>query len=305
MVRNLKSLAAACAVGLVATQASAVIVYAPDNLGSNSVPGSVGDRIIRFDTANPLGTVQLVGFAGAAAAGVGLGAMDFAPNGTLYAMDSFAAAGGVFTGSRLFTINTNTGVATLVGPSGLPSTNAVADMSWNPATNQMQVVTNAGGGVAQLHTINLATGAATLVGNITGLPATNLEIGLATNAQGVNFVHNLSDDRMYQLNGLVATPMSTTIGVDTNFSQGMTIDWSGNGNWYLGSISSVPVFASQVRLMNNATGGTTSILATWPNNGGGGLPQYETGDLAINPIPEPASLGLLAVAGLLGLRRRR
>jgi hypothetical protein len=305
MVRNLKSLAAACAVGLVATQASAVIVYAPDNLGNNNVPGSVGDRIIRFDTANPLGTVQLVGFAGPAAAGVGLGAMDFAPNGTLYAMDSFAGAGGVFTGSRLFTINTNTGAATLVGPSGLPSTNAVADMSYNPATNQMQVVTNAGGGVAQLHTINLATGAATLVGNITGLPATNLEIGLATNAQGVNFVHNLSDDRMYQLNGLVATPMSTTIGVDTNFSQGMTIDWSGNGNWYLGSISSVPVFASQVRLMNNATGGTTSILATWPNNGGGALPQYETGDLAINPIPEPATLGLMAAVGLLGLRRRR
>ena len=68
MVRNLKSLAAACAVGLVASQASAVIIWAPDNLGNNNVPGSVGDRIIRFDSANPLGTVQLVGFTGAAGA---------------------------------------------------------------------------------------------------------------------------------------------------------------------------------------------------------------------------------------------
>jgi hypothetical protein len=305
MVRNLKSLAAACAVGLVATQASAVIVFAPDNLGNNNVPGSVGDRIIRFDTANPLGTVALVGFAGPAAAGVGLGGMDFDGGGTLYAVDSFAQAGGVFNGSRLFRISTTTGAATLVGSLGLPATNAVADMSFNPATGQMQVVTNAGGGVAQLHTVNLATGAATLVGAISGLPTSNLEIGLATNAAGVNFVHNLADDRMYQLAGLVATPMSATIGRDTNFSQGMTIDWSGNGNWYLGSISNNPTFESAVRLMNNATGGTTSILATWPNNGTGALPQYETGDLAIAPIPEPATLGLLGAVALLGLRRRR
>jgi hypothetical protein len=305
MVRNLKSLAAACAVGLVASQASAVIIWAPDNLGNNNVPGSVGDRIIRFDSANPLGTVQLVGFAGAAGANKGLSGMDFHPNGTLYAVSGFGTGFTTANGSELFTINQTTGAATLVGNLGLGTANAVADMSFNPVTNQMQVVTNVTGVGAQLHTVNLATGAATLVGAITGLPAGNLEIGLATNSAGQNFIHNIADDRMYTLAGTVATPMATTIGIDTNFSQGMTMNWSGANEWFLGSISSVPAFASQVRLMNNATGGTTSILATWPNNGGGALPQYETGDLAINPIPEPATLGLLAAVGLLGLRRRR
>jgi hypothetical protein len=306
MVRTSKFLAGACAavvLGLAAQQASAVIVFAPDNLGNNNVPGTVGDRIIRFDTANPLGTVATVGFAGAAAAGVGLGGMDFHANGNLYACDSFAQGGGVFTGSRLFTINQTNGLATLVGPLGLPATNAVADMSYNPVSGALQVVTN-NAGTPQLHTVNVATGAATLVGNITGLPAGNLEIGLATNSAGVNFIHNLADDRMYQLAGLAATPMSATIGVDTNFSQGMTINWNGGNQWFLGSISNNPVFASQVRLMDNATGGTTSILGTWPNNGTGALPQYETGDLAI-PIPEPTTLGAVAVVGLLGLRRRR
>ena len=304
MVRNLKSLAAACAVGLVASQASAVIIWAPDNLGNNNVPGSVGDRIIRFDSANPLGTVQLVGFTGAAGANKGLSGMDFHPNGTLYAVSGFGTGFTAAGGSELMTINQTTGAATVVGNLGLGTANAVADMSYNPVTGQMQVVTN-NAGTAELRTVNLSNGASTLIGAITGLPTGHLEIGLATNAAGVNFIHNIADDRMYQLTGTVATPMATTIGIDTNFSQGMTMDWSRDGSWYLGSISSVPAFASQVRLMNNATGGTTSILATWPNNGGGALPQYETGDLAIAPVPEPATIGLLAAVGLLGLRRRR
>jgi hypothetical protein len=108
---------------------------------------------------------------------------------------------------------------------------------------------------------------------------------------------------MYVLTGLAASPMSATIGIDTNFSQGMTMNWRGADEWFLGSISSNPVLSSQVRLMNKLTGGTSSILATWPNNGTGGLPQYETGDLAI--IPEPAVLSLLMVVAIGRVARRR
>lgn len=299
-VRGLSACAlAACGIGMLATEASAVQIFAYDNLGPNNVPGSVGDRLIRFDSANPLGTVVNIGQSGVAS--LGMTGQDFAANNVLYSVTGFGTG---FAGSSLYTVNTATGAATLVGPTGLLSTNGISDLSWNPVTGQMQAISNAGAGVAQLHTINLATGQATLVGPITGLPAGNLEIGMATNSAGVNFLHNIADDRMYQLAGLVATPMTATIGIDTNFSQGMTINWGGANEWFLGSISNTPVFASQVRLMNNATGGTTSVLATWPNNGTGGLPQYETGDLAI-PIPEPASLGLMAVAGLALAARRR
>jgi hypothetical protein len=297
-IATLRRATLAAATLVIATQASAITIYAPDNLGTTNV-GSVGDRIIRFDSANPLGTVVTLGSAGAAAANRGLSGMDFSGSNVLYAVSGFNSDGSAFAGSQLFTINTTNGAATLVGNTGLTAANALTDLSWNPVTGQMQAI--AGNG--NFYTLNLTNGAATFVGTVTGITG-GLDIGLSTNSLGVNHVHDLVSDRMYTLAGLVATPMSATIGIDTNFSQGMTMNWAGNNEWFLGSISNNPVFASQVRLMNNATGGTTSVLGTWPNNGVSGLPQYETGDLAI-PVPEPTSLALVGGAVLGLLRRRR
>jgi hypothetical protein len=279
-----------------------VQIWATDNLGTTN-SGSVGDRVIRFDSANPVGTVTTLGSTGIANRGfVGL---DFTAAGTLYGVTGFNSDGTAFGGSELYSFNSTTGAATLVGSLGLAAGNAATDMSWNPATGQMQVLTSAGSAGAQsLFTVNLSTGAATLVGAITGLPATRLLIGLSTNAAGVNFVHDIVADQMHQLSGLVATAMSSTVGADNNFSQGMTIDWSGNGNWYLGSIGATPSFFSDVRLMNNATGGTSSVLGTWPLHTNG-LPQYETGDLAINPVPEPATIAVLSLGAMALLRKRR
>jgi hypothetical protein len=273
-----------------ASVASAVEIWAPDNLGPTNA-GSVGDRIIKFDSANPTGTVVTVGATGVA--GQGFGGMDFNASGVLYGVTSFGTG---FTTSNLYTINTSTGAATLVGNTQQTYT----DLSFNPATGQMQGVTATGG----LYNINLANGASSLIGNISGLPSGALLIGLATNLAGLNHVHDLATDQMYQVVGGAAVTMSSTIGIDTNFSQGMTMNYSGGNAWYLGSISSNPSFASEVRLMNNATGGTTSILGMWPNNGASGLPQYETGDLAINPIPEPATFAVIGL-GLAALAARR
>lgn len=289
-----------CLVASIAASASGVEIWAVDNLAQNNA-GTVGDRVIKFDSANPTGTVVTVGATGQL--NEGMSGLDFANNGVLYAASGFHSTGGVFPGSRLYTINQANGAATLVGSMGLPAGTAVTDLSWNPVSNQMLALTfNATGNVNSLYSVNLGNGSAALIGTITGM-AGALDIGLASNSAGVNYVHNLADDRMYVLTGLAAAPMAAGIGIDTNFSQGMTINWRGADEWYLGSLSNTPVFASQVRLMNNATGGTAAILGTWPNNGTGGLPQYETGDLAI--IPEPAVLTLLGFAlAARGIRRR-
>jgi hypothetical protein len=299
-VRTSRVLLSLLAATAVVVPVYAAEIWAVDNLGANNVPGLIGDRVIRFDSADPLGTVTTIGATGVV--GRNMSGLDFSGAGVLYAASGFGSA---FPGSELFTISTVDGSATPIGSLGLPAGTAVTDLSWNPVTGKMQALTSAGGGGAQsIYEVALNNGAATLVGQITGLPAGALLIGMSTDSAGVNYVHNLADDRMYKLTGLAAAPMSAGIGIDTNFSQGMVMDWRANNEWYLGSISANPVLASQVRLMDNTTGGTTSILATWPNNGANGLPQYETADLAI--VPEPGSLCLLGLAalGLAAARRR-
>jgi len=285
------------ALAVAVTPAHAIIVYAMDNLGQFNA-GTVGDRFIRFDTANPNGTVVTLGQTGVL--DEGMAGLDSNGAGTLYAASGFNASGGAFAGSKLYTVNPGTGACTLVGSLGLSSTNDVTDMSWNPVTNQMQATTyDSATGNNNLYTLNLATGAATLVGTISGV-AGGLSIGLATSSTGQNYLHDLATDRMYTLTGLVATPMAATLGFDSNYSQGMVMNWRGGNEWILGYFNNT-AFSSGVGSINIGTGAFTNI-ATWPV-AGTGLPNYETGDLAI--LPEPASLALIGLAGLVICRRRR
>ena len=105
--------------------------------------------------------------------------------------------------------------------------------------------------------------------------------------------------------GLAATPMPGTIGVDTNFSQGMAINWSGGNQWFLGAIGSSPSFFSQIRQVDNTTGAST-LVASWPIHAANGLPEYELGDLAMPSVPEPTGAMLFAAGGLaMAIKRRR
>jgi len=301
--RTLLGAAVALAAGaMFAGSANAITIYGVDNLGTTNV-GSVGDRVLRFDSANPTGTVVTVGSTGIA--NRGMSGLDFAGNGVLYSASGFNLDGTAFGGSQLFTINPNTGAGALVGNMNLPTGYSATDLSWNPVTNQMQMIAaNGTANPAQLYTVNLASGAATLVGNITGLSG-SLDIGLATNSAGVNYVHDIVTDRMYVLAGLAATPMPGTIGVDTNFSQGMAINWSGGNQWFLGAIGSSPSFFSQIRQVDNTTGAST-LVASWPIHAANGLPEYELGDLAMPSVPEPTGAMLFAAGGLaMAIKRRR
>lgn len=279
-----------------ASSAFCTEIFATDNLGPTN-GGTTSDRVIKFDSSNPAGTVTTIGVTGVA--GQGFGGLDFAGNGVLYGATSF---GGSFTSSQLYSISTTTGAATLIGTMGLTA-GSVNDLSWNPVTGQMQALVGNGSGSNSLWNVSLTTGAATFVGNISGF-ASGLAVGLSTDSSGTNYIEDIVSDTMYKLSGLNAVAMSSGIGLDCNFSQGMTMDWSNNNAWYLGSISASPTFVGDVRLMNNATGGTSTVLGTWPLNANG-LPEYETGDLAIRPVPEPFSMVALGAGIAAMLRRRR
>ena len=161
---------------------------------------------------------------------------------------------------------------------------------------------NSVAGVCTLYDVNLVTGATTSLGVVSGLPAGNLEVGLSVDSQGRRFIHDIASDDIFRAVGLVVNG-SIALSRDTNFSQGMVIDWSANNAGYHGAIGNAPAFYSRLFTFDTA-------LTFWNDLGtfgtaDGVFPTVETGDLAIRPIPEPATLGLLGVAGLGLIRRRR
>jgi hypothetical protein len=290
---------AALAMGVSAPVARAVQVYAVDNLGPTNA-GTVGDRLIRFDTSNPLGTMTVIGATGVA--GVGMSGLDFSGDGsTLYAVGGFNTNGTSFSGSELYKINPNTGAATVVGNMDLDAGEAATDLSWNPITHEMQVLTY-NGTTNWLYDVDLGSGQVYGIGQITGLK-NGVALGLATDAAGINYIQDVTSDEMYKLNGTAAVAMaSPPFSFDSNYSQGMVIDWRNTGQWYWGSQGPTAA-ANGLYQISPGSGGVVGTSAIWPTDAGSGLPEYETGDLAIAPEPTSAAV-VLTIAFGAGLRYR-
>ena len=283
---------AATFTGFVSPTATAVTIWGVD---SNSSTGG-GDRVVRFESSNPAGTI--VGIGNTGVSGFIMSGLDFTPDGTLYACSSGVSA----TGS-LYTINQTNGQATLVGSLGLPDDRDLTDMTFNPATGQMMGVAF-NGQRNFLYSINTASGAATLAGEINS-PG-SIFLGLCADSTGRMYLEDIGG-RMRILDGLNVITMPQPIGVDTIFSQGMTMDWSADGAWYLAATFRHEVGGfnarGDVRLIDRATGGTLQILGTWPQLSNDSYPRYAIGDIAIRPVPEAALGLLLGLAPMLLMRR--
>lgn len=254
---------------LFVASAQAVDIYAVNNLGGN--PAGSDGTLIRFDSASPAGWVT-IGSLGQPT--LGMGGLEFDGAGNLYCYASYVAAGGA-PASGLYSVNQTTGATTLVGNSG----QSLQDLTWNPTDNTMYGV-NSSANVARLYRINLTSGATTLAGTFTGLPATNLEVGLACDSAGHFYVHDIASDRIFTGAGMAMTS-SILLTRDTNFSQGMTIDWSRDNQGYHAAIGNNPGFFSHLYRFNTA-------LTTWADAGtfgvaDGTFPTVEAGDLAILP----------------------
>lgn len=232
----------------------------------------------RISLADPTNRI----FINNAIAPFGTFAMDWDQNAAnLYAIDN--------TTRTLGTVNPDTGIFTGIAPvTGLVvDTDTFIDLTIGPDGSAYLA---AG---ANLYTMNLATGAASLVGAFSNV---SLVIDLAIDRDGVMYAHDIGTDSLLTID--TATAAATTVGphgLAANFAQGMDVDWSTNTLYatiYTGGGT------GQFVSWDTSTGAVTTIVDTTPWN-------MEMEMAVRSPIPAPASLGMLGVAGLLAVRRKR
>jgi PEP-CTERM motif len=289
LTQRLAQLTTAAALTLTMAAAQAAQIFAVD-----ISPGP--NQLVTIDSAAP-GTATVIGQMGVQGLVSGL---DFDRSGRLFATTQAAT-------NFFYAVNPATGAATLIGGSGLRDTHALQDLAWDPHGQRMLGLASINGAGASLYDINTATGEATLLTNL-GALANDLAVGLAADSDGTLFIHGLNADAWYKVTpDLASVTMMGPLGTLTNFQQGGTLDWSGDGTLYHGllSVSSSPSRRS-LYTVDKITGAGTDLGLLGENlfSGRG----VEVGDLAVRPnvVPEPGSLALIAGAlGLLGWQRRR
>ena len=277
------------AIGSIASVASAGVggptIYAINNLGDG---GITDNTLVMFDATNPAGYTTI---GGTGVSGAGFTGLDF--NGV--GGDLFAYAGyGTGITPGLYQIDLTTGAASIVGSL---SGQALQDLAYNPVDGMMYGIEG-----TSLYTVNTTTGAVTLSSTFSGLPSNALPVGLAIDSNGTFFVHDLASDAIYSGDGTNMTSMYS-LPVDTNFSQGMTIDWSRDDQGYHSAIGQLPAFYSHLYTFG-ADGSGYDFVGNF-GTGDGVFPTFEGGDLAIMAVPAPGALALLGLAGLASGRRRR
>jgi subtilisin-like proprotein convertase family protein len=210
-------------------------------LGTISYATDAGlTQFISVDLATPGSPTNIAAFTNSIWAG------DIA-NGLVYAIDDVT--------TNLITIDTATGAPTVVGSTGNANTTG---MAYDPVTGNMYVsdVTTCGTS-SRLHTINLSTGALTLIGTVTNSPCL---IGIAANSAGQLYGYDIVNDTLLSIDK--ATGASTVVGslgFDANYGQGMGFD-AASGQMYLAAFNNV-TFQAELRIADLATGNTTLVGA--------------------------------------------
>lgn len=176
-----------------------------------------------FDVQTAVGETQLSIFA-----------LDFSPDGTtLYAVTGATAVTNPLT---LGTLDTTTGAFTIVAPlSGIVAGDSSSGLAIDPSTGTAYFSATGGSPFSsRLYTIDLGTGALTLIGQMTAPtdPTGTIFIDIAINCDGELYGHNTLDDALYSID--TVTGAGTFIGghgLTANFAQGMDFD-NGDGTLY-------------------------------------------------------------------------
>lgn len=273
----------------IAGEASALAVYGL----------TAANSLVRFDSASP-GTINSTVAVSGLNAGATLLGIDFRPaNGQLY---------GVSSDSRLYTINLSSGAATAIGSAGAFTLNGTSfGFDFNPVPDRIRVTSNADQNL-RLHPI---TGALAATDTPLAYAAGDNNAGENPNIVGSAYTNSFSGATTTTLYGIDSAldilvtqipPNSGTLntvgllGFDTSDQVGFDIFFLGNRAF--ASLTTVGGSSSFYRI-NLLTGAATAIGAI-----GSGL---QISDIAIQQVPEPGTITLLAAAllGSIAVRPRR
>ncbi|MFH0866050.1 MAG: choice-of-anchor J domain-containing protein [Bacteroidota bacterium] len=193
--------------------------------------------------------------------------------------------GAVYSDNNFIEIDTLTGARTVIGPLG----NAINGLTYDQTTDTLF-----GTDGTSLYTINIPTGAATLIGSM-GISGSTF-INLACNGiTGIIYSVNVADDILYSINKTTGAALSVgAIGFDASYAQGM--EFHPDGTCYMAAYN-VTSSSGELRTVNTLTGSTTLIGAfpggaeidalAIPGIAGVGI-EETTVNTAVNVFPNPA-----------------
>jgi hypothetical protein len=198
----------------------------------------------KFNLATPGTFVQLSTGQGQSFAG------DFASDGVWYGI--------TYPANSLIRIDTTTGIFAVIGACPPQAGDTWTSLEIDPTTGRAHG-TAANASTSNLYTINLATGAPSLVGTIIGAPAI---ISSAFDSTGQLYGVEQSVDNLVRIDKLTGTATVVgALGFDTRFAQDAAFDHATN-TMFLAAYN-VTLNRGELRTANLTTGNTT-LIAPFP-----------------------------------------
>jgi hypothetical protein len=287
--------------------ASGPLVLGPGRAEAGSLTGlTTTGNLVTFDSATPETIVSSVAISGLQAGETLLGIDRRPATGLLYGLGST---------SRIYTINTTTGVATSVGagPFVPALTGTAFGFDFNPVADRIRVVSTD----TTNFRLNPNTGALAATDTPLAYAAGDTGAGITPRVVGLAYTSNFSGaavttllgidanrDVLVMLGGPDGTPspnggVLTTIGGGLGFdtSDLVGFDISGTSGVAFASLTAPTGGASELFEINLTTG-TAALIGTI---GGGSTLTGLAADVGSGAVPEPASLALLSIGVLCAI----